>query len=220
MGPAHIFIDNSNVIGGARGLAEKKDPTTPWVCVRVDLSNFFELIEGGYIPSTRFFSGSLPPNNEPLWDFARKRGYETALAKRVEHNEKTKEQGVDELIHLRMADALLFHEPPQTMILVTGDGKEGQFGTSFTRYVKQALKRGWNVEIWSWKKQLSPNLKNTRLNQIREGQLSIFEFDSLYMRLVFISGNGVACYNGTNIPVRSRNARPLQQGDRELCRIR
>ena len=106
------------------------------------------------------------------------------------------------------------------MILVTGDGKEGQFGTSFTRYVKQALKRDWDVEIWSWKKQLSPNLKKVTLNQTRDKQLSIFEFDNLYMRIVFISGNGVACYNDTNIPVRNRKARPLQQGDRELCRLR
>lgn len=216
---AHIFVDNSNIIGGARGLAEEKDPTTPWVCIRVDLSNLFDLIEGDYIPSTRFLAGSLPPDSKPLWDFARKRGYETALSKRVEHNDRTKEQGVDETIQHRMADAMLFHEPPQTMILMTGDGQEGQFGTSFVRYVRQALKRDWDVEIWSWKKQLSPNLKNTRLDQIRESQLKIYEFDRLYMRLVFISGNGETCYIGTDRPVRNRRVRPLEEGDRESCRV-
>lgn len=43
------------------------------------------------------------------------------------------EQGVDETAHLKIANVLLDYEPPQTLVLVAGDGNDSDFGTSFTK---------------------------------------------------------------------------------------
>ncbi|KAK5809750.1 hypothetical protein F5H01DRAFT_347454 [Linnemannia elongata] len=65
------------------------------------------------------------------------------------------EQGVDELLHLKMLETLLDHEP-STIVLATGDGGDSEFGGGgFYAVIKRALNRGWHVEIVSWEDQLS-----------------------------------------------------------------
>ncbi|KAI8605502.1 hypothetical protein EDD21DRAFT_280598, partial [Dissophora ornata] len=65
------------------------------------------------------------------------------------------EQGVDELLHLKMMETLLDHEPA-TMVVATGDGGDSEFGGGgFYAVIKRALDRGWQVEMVSWEDQLS-----------------------------------------------------------------
>ncbi|KAF8947458.1 hypothetical protein BGZ47_009084 [Haplosporangium gracile] len=65
------------------------------------------------------------------------------------------EQGVDELLHLKMLETLLDHEPA-TIVLASGDGGDSEFGGGgFYAVIKRALNRGWHVEIISWEDQLS-----------------------------------------------------------------
>ncbi|KAF9991926.1 hypothetical protein BGZ65_012924, partial [Modicella reniformis] len=65
------------------------------------------------------------------------------------------EQGVDELLHLKMLETLLDHEPA-TMVLATGDGCDSEFGGGgFYGVIRRALDRGWQVEVVSWEDQLS-----------------------------------------------------------------
>src|SRR5258708_38559608 len=49
--------------------------------------------------------------------------------------------------------ALLDFEAPQTLVIVSGDGRLTPTGSSFPAQVRRALKLGWTVEIWSWKEQ-------------------------------------------------------------------
>jgi hypothetical protein len=205
---AHFFVDNSNLIGGAQRTAQLFEPTTPWFCIRVDWRNFFELLEGQHLPVTRVFAGSLPPGNEELWEHARRYGYNTDLLHRIERDDgRLAEQGVDELLHLKIANALLDYDAPQKLVLVTVDGNPSEFNTSFLTQVKRAIKLDWDVEIWSWKSQLSG--KFARLPQQRAGQLTIHELDPFYMRITFVKA--LECnYIGTDVPVRSRRARSLQ----------
>jgi hypothetical protein len=37
------------------------------------------------------------------------------------------------------------------MVLLTGDGNANDGLSSFTRCVQHALRRGWLVEVWSWR---------------------------------------------------------------------
>ena len=92
-----------------------------------------------------------------------------------------KEQGVDEILHLKLLQALNHgsghghghnhdhqgHENlgihhglghgrngkcVRTIVLATGDARGGQFNRDgFVGGVREALKRGWNVELWSFK---------------------------------------------------------------------
>src|SRR6516225_11488788 len=82
----HIFIDNSNMYGGAQRAAEKLDPGAVWLAVRLYLRNFVNLIEGRNA-TTRVLAGSVPPGNEGLWQTARDLGYNTDLLKRVERDD-------------------------------------------------------------------------------------------------------------------------------------
>ncbi|KIJ49263.1 hypothetical protein M422DRAFT_45163 [Sphaerobolus stellatus SS14] len=67
-----------------------------------------------------------------------------------------REQGVDELLQLKLHQALLSPEadplpPGATIVLATGDGASGQFNEDgFVGAVRTALKKGWNVELYAW----------------------------------------------------------------------
>jgi len=70
------------------------------------------------------------------------------------HRIRFREQGVDELLQLRLHQALAAEDDvPEgaTIVLATGDGNVGQFNEEgFLGPVRTALKRGWKVELYSW----------------------------------------------------------------------
>ena len=182
---AHIFLDNSNVFSGARRAAETLEPDAIWPAVRVYYRNLFRLVEHGHHVVTRVMAGSVPPGNEQLWKHAKDAGYDTALLRKVEKDDgHLGEQGVDEMLHLRIANALLDFDPPQTLVLVTGDGRDSDFGTSFPQQVTRALKRGWGVEVWSWREQFSNRFRHL---QAQAGNfLALHELDAHYRKITFV----------------------------------
>jgi hypothetical protein len=77
---------------------------------------------------------------------------------------KYREQGVDELLQLKVHQALAAAEDPPprgaTIVLATGDGNVGQFNEEgFTGCVRTALRKGWNVELYAWEEGLSRGWK-------------------------------------------------------------
>ncbi|KAF5381543.1 hypothetical protein D9615_005616 [Tricholomella constricta] len=70
-----------------------------------------------------------------------------------------REQGVDELLQLKLHQALAATDDvPEgsTIVLATGDGNVGQFNEDgFLGPVRTALKRGWRVELYAWEDGLS-----------------------------------------------------------------
>ena len=70
------------------------------------------------------------------------------------HRIRYREQGVDELLQLKLHQALAAEDDvPEgaTIVLATGDGNVGQFNEEgFLGPVRTALKRGWKVELYSW----------------------------------------------------------------------
>jgi hypothetical protein len=70
-----------------------------------------------------------------------------------------REQGVDELLQLKLHQAIAdVDEPPPnaTIVLATGDGNVGQFNEEgFLGPVRTALKKGWRVELYAWEGGLS-----------------------------------------------------------------
>lgn len=72
---------------------------------------------------------------------------------------KYREQGVDELLQLKIHQAIAaVDEPPPgaTIVLATGDGNVGQFNEEgFLGCVRTALKKGWRVELYAWEEGLS-----------------------------------------------------------------
>lgn len=65
-------------------------------------------------------------------------------------NERWVEQGVDEILHLKILESLLDTKKPATIVLATGDAAEAEYSGGFMRMVERALERGWTVELVSF----------------------------------------------------------------------
>lgn len=187
---AHVFVDNSNVFKGARRASQAIEPAVDRMNVRLYYRNFFELIERGFRPRTRMLAGSVPPGNDDLWQYARDGGYSTDLLRRVDALDGAqREQGVDEILHLKIAHALLDFDPPQTLVIATGDAATSEFGTSFREEVTRALRRGWRVCVWSWREQIG----RAFIQQMEHarGEMTIRYLNDYYHEITFVTGGRV-----------------------------
>jgi hypothetical protein len=184
----HIFFDNSNIWGGAQAVRNITEPGVPWPALRIYYRNLFALIENGRAVSTRILAGSVPPSCAALWEYARDHGYNTDLLHRVERDDGSiGEQGVDEVLHLKIANAILDHAAPQTLVVATGDGKLSEFGTGFPTQIERALKHGWDAELWSWGLTLKEN-RYRKLETESKGRFKIKLLDVHYRSLTFVKG--------------------------------
>ena len=203
----HVFIDNSNVIWGAQRAAATLEPAAVWLSVRIYWRNLFQLVEHPGKVITRVLAGSIPPGNEQLWEYAHKEGFDTKLLHKVARDDgRLGEQAVDEMLILQISHVLLDYDPPQTLVLVTGDGKETEFGNSFPREVERALKHGWDVEVWSWKEQMSSKFARAKSPTGRVP--TIKHFDPYWKAITFTQA-GQYNINGTQVSVAGRVVSPL-----------
>ncbi|WRT67505.1 uncharacterized protein IL334_004477 [Kwoniella shivajii] len=102
-----------------------------------------------------------------------------------------REQGVDEILHLKMLQIInekgFKAEKGSTLVLATGDARGGQFNKDgFPGAVREALKRGWNVELWSFTSGLSRAWKETakREKWYELGKFTIWALDDWAEQLV------------------------------------
>ncbi|TCP74816.1 hypothetical protein C8J31_13611 [Rhizobium sp. PP-CC-2G-626] len=202
----HVFCDNSNVWLSSGTCRVENEPHVPSYLFRLHFRNLFSLVEGGREALTRELAGSLPPECEALWEYARENGYNTNLLHRVDDGIRVREQSVDEALHLKIANALLDHEGDQTLILMTGDGALSDIDTSFYQQAERALKRGWSVEQWSWK--ASRNGRYDNLVGMYSNRFRMKDFDDYYFQISFIKEGQQTLPDGTVIPVQGRWVKP------------
>lgn len=65
------------------------------------------------------------------------------------------EQGVDEILHLKILESVVDSETPSTMVIATGDAAQAEYSSGFMAMAERALKKGWKVELVSWSKNIS-----------------------------------------------------------------
>ena len=94
------------------------------------------------------------------------------------------EQGVDELLHLKMCQSLLDTDIPSTMVLATGDGAEAEMSDGFLANVERALRKGWKVELITWKQQMNGGYKRRAFRQKWGEQFTIIELDDFLEDLI------------------------------------
>lgn len=75
------------------------------------------------------------------------------------------EQGVDEILHLKILESVVDVEAPATIVLATGDAAAAEYSQGFMRMVERALKKGWRVELVSWSAGISGAYKNREFRQ-------------------------------------------------------
>jgi hypothetical protein len=211
----HIFWDNSNVWGCAQNVREIEEPLVPWFTFRIHFRNLYKLIVKERDVATKVMAGSVPPECESLWEYARELGFNTDLLYRIESTEgKKQEQAVDEILHLKMSNAVLDFSPPQTMVLLSGDGKVSEFGTSFPNQIERALKQGWNAEIYSWRNCYNQKMY-TPICERYESKIQVIFLDQYYKQLTFVKGQD-GCYRMNEssdkiyFDVKPRNVEPMR----------
>ncbi|RMZ69523.1 cell wall glucanase [Pyrenophora seminiperda CCB06] len=87
------------------------------------------------------------------------------------------EQGVDEILHLKMCQSIIDCEVPSTMVLATGDGAVAEMSDGFLAHVERALKRGWKVELISWGQQINSGYRKRQFRAKWAEQFTIIELD-------------------------------------------
>lgn len=134
----NVFIDNSNIWLVGRKVCSIKEPGNE-AGFRIHFSKLFDFVCDNRNVSFAYVGGSVPPNNDDLWKRLQ------ALGATVETQERAASGGevaVDEAIQLQMANRALDVEPPETMVLLTGDGSGYSDGKGFIKQLERALKRG------------------------------------------------------------------------------
>ncbi|KAH7118790.1 hypothetical protein B0J11DRAFT_440919 [Dendryphion nanum] len=94
------------------------------------------------------------------------------------------EQGVDESLHLKMCQSILDVEVPSTMVLATGDGAAAEYSDGFLAHVERALKKGWKVELVSWKQQTNGGYKNKKFRAKWGDAFRMIELDEYLQWMV------------------------------------
>jgi hypothetical protein len=182
----HIFWDNTNIFLTAVDTAAEMEPQVPRYALRVDFTNLFQLVLQDRNAVTKELAGSVPPQAASLWEFAERIGFNTTLLQRVENGFGIlREQTVDEMLHLRIANTILGQASPETLILLSGDGRPSKTGTSFPGQLRYALLRGWNVEVYSWRAGLNARAYGQLIEEFPD-LVTIIHLDQYYYSLTFV----------------------------------
>jgi hypothetical protein len=199
-GGIHVFVDASNIIIGFYEAMKRRLGRSPYTRLEgfeISFDSLVLLMERRRPVSKRILVGSAP--ELPAFDTARAVGYEVHVLEKVfkarELTDRQKffrlqkgpitteepkwgEQGVDELLHLKMSDSILGAKGvPGTMVLATGDAAEAEYSDGFKKYVEHALENGWKVELVSWKKNISNEYRKPEFQQTWINQFRIIELD-------------------------------------------
>src|SRR5207249_9307951 len=89
----HIFIDHSNMWGGARLASRVRQPRAPDDQARISVRHLDQILGGrNQGVSTKIVSGGVPPGMEGLWAEYKRHHYDTQRLFRDTH---WREHGVD-----------------------------------------------------------------------------------------------------------------------------
>ena len=87
------------------------------------------------------------------------------------------EQGVDEILHMKLLESLIDTAEPSTIVLASGDAAEAEYSGGFMKNVERALTNGWKVELVAWSAGLSREYQSDAFLNKWQGQFSIILLD-------------------------------------------
>ncbi|KAK3305560.1 uncharacterized protein B0T15DRAFT_434538 [Chaetomium strumarium] len=90
---------------------------------------------------------------------------------------KNGEQGVDELLHLKILQSAMDTLEPATMVLATGDAASAQYSDGFKKNVERVLAIGWNIELYGWRRNMSSAWRDPKFVDTYGGRFKIIELD-------------------------------------------
>ncbi|KFY44422.1 hypothetical protein V495_03459 [Pseudogymnoascus sp. VKM F-4514 (FW-929)] len=108
------------------------------------------------------------------------------------------EQGVDEILHMKMLESMIDTDLPSTMVLATGDAAVAEYSSGFLRNVERALERGWKVELVAWRRSMSYAYRDKAFRKKWAGQFTIVELDDFQEELLGIYTKGPRTFDASN----------------------
>ncbi|KAK0611183.1 hypothetical protein B0T14DRAFT_439211 [Immersiella caudata] len=90
---------------------------------------------------------------------------------------KNGEQGVDEVLHLKILQSTIDTDGGATMVLATGDAAQAEYSDGFKSNVERALSRGWNIELCGWSRNISSAWREPAFTSKWSEQFRIIELD-------------------------------------------
>jgi len=147
-----VYWDHSDIFHEAQRLAEEREGTAgARYLVRIHFDNMLKLAQADRPLGKAVAAGSVPPEMRQLWNRMENQGIEVMLFDRGDRNQGERETP-DCWLQLRMLEDALDHNgDPGVVALLTGDGAGYALGQGFHRTLERMAKRGWRVEILSWR---------------------------------------------------------------------
>lgn len=96
------------------------------------------------------------------------------------------EQGVDEILQMKMLESFFDAPEPTTVVLASGDAAEAEFSGGFLKNVERALSKGWNVEVVAWNHGLSRDYRNRDFVKKWGEKFKIIELDDFAEELLAV----------------------------------
>lgn len=176
----HIIWDNSNIFISGRALCDKLEYKSS--IFRINFESLVDLAANNRPIEQVFCVGSVPPPTDAVWGHIEKKtGKKPELYERGASSGK--EQAIDQALQTRMLRLGYDFDPPETIVLMSGDGSGFEQGIGFFADIKRLHKVGWNVEVLSWK----DNCKKEMKIWAEENGLFI-PLDDFYGSVTFLEG--------------------------------
>jgi hypothetical protein len=144
----HIIWDNSNIFISGRHYCDQIEQQGR--DFRIHFENLIDMSANGRQIEQVFCIGSVPPPTESVWGHIEKKtGKKPELYERGA--DSGKEQAIDQALQTRMLRLGYDYNPPETIVLLSGDGSGYEEGVGFFSDIKRLHQVGWKIEVVSWK---------------------------------------------------------------------
>lgn len=158
MGRVFIYWDNSNIFISAQEAAVEREGPDARHRVRIDFRNMLELARAGRPVQRAVAVGSIPPELRRVWNRLEAERVSVRLLERGAR--RGGEQGVDSGLQAAMLrDGLDYIEDPGIAVLLTGDGAGFLDRAGFHADLERIHRRGWRVEVISWRRSCSNRMR-------------------------------------------------------------
>lgn len=175
--PVHLFLDFSNITFGARTAAVRSGDEASRV--RLHTENLYRLMAAGrpVASATMVANSGVPEAVLAHW----RRFFTIVTAE--SGRDSGLDQAADEMLQNRIFLQLLRPEPPAIIVVATGDGAGWQRGIGFVPTLIVARRRGFGIEILTFRDQSNP-----RLLALGNRMGVVVLLDPYYGRITFLQG--------------------------------
>lgn len=189
-----LYCDHSNLFYGARDAAEQREDSLARFRVRIDFKAMMRLAHADRPVERAIAAGSVPPEMRALWNRLEAAGAKVELFDRGAVT-RGEQQAPDRILQLQMLrDAADYNGDPGIVVLLTGDGAGFYDGAGFHADVERMHRRGWRIEILSWRDSCS-----RRMQEWVEENGVFVALDDYYEAVTFLEPTAGAGYGDARL---------------------